>query len=151
MKDITSKYPNQSISETGSITVSAHCELTLALYSYNSPSKPKTVEIGVSKGLCWLCQKFVEYLNATGAIKVVVSANHGKIHTGWGMPPNTPSEIEFKMRQLVELEVKELHARILARRLSDSFPNELRDEFIEEENADMYQSSLEKWFDKPAK
>ena len=151
MKDIKLKCPNQSISETGSITVSAHRELTLALYAYNSPSKPKTVEIGVSKGLCWLCQKFVEYLNATGAINVVVSANHGKIHTGWRMPTDIPSEIEFKMRQLVNLEVNELHARIFARRLSDSFPNELRDEFREEENADMYHGHLDKWYDKPEK
>lgn len=55
LKDIELKYPNQSFSETGSvpITVSAHCELALALHTLNSLSKPKTIEIGISKRPCW--------------------------------------------------------------------------------------------------
>lgn len=134
--DIESKYPNQSSLMTGSvsITVSAHCELTLALHALNSPSKPKTVEIGLSKTLCWLCQEFVENLKDAGAIRVFVSENQGKMHAGWTIPPNTPSEIEFRMRQLVEEEIKELRARIIACRRSDSFPNELRDEFTDKDD-----------------
>lgn len=138
LKDIESKYPNQSFPETGSvsITVSAHCELTLALHALHSPSKPKTVEIGVSKRLCWLCQKFVENLKVAGTIRVFMSENQGKIHAGWRMPPDTPPGIEFHMQQLVELEIEELRASIIARRRSDSFPNELRD-FMNEEGSEM--------------
>lgn len=138
-KDIEPKYPNQPFPKTGSvpITVSAHCELTLASHALNSPSRRKTIEIGISKRLCWLCQKFVENLNAAGAIRVFVSENQGKIHAGWRMPPDTPSEIEFNMRKLIGLEIKELRGSIIARRRSDSFPNELLDEFIEEEDFDM--------------
>lgn len=104
LKDIELKYLNQSFPETGSvpITVSAHCELTLALHALNSLSKPKTIEIGVSKRFCWLCQKFMENLSATG-IRVLVSEYQGKIHAGWRMPPNTPSGIESNMRKVIEL------------------------------------------------
>lgn len=56
---------------------------------------------------------------------------------GWRMPPNTPSAIEFNMRQLVELEIEELRASIIARRRSDSFPNELEDEILDEADYDM--------------
>lgn len=129
-------YPNQNFCETGfvRITVSAHCELTLALHMLNSPWKPRTVEIGVSKGLCWLCQKFVKYLNASGLIHVVVSQNHGKIHAGWKTPPDTPSEIESRMQRLVEQEIEELRAMIISQRRSDSFPEEERDELMGEAN-----------------
>ena len=131
--DIESKYPNQTFSETGSvpITVSAHCELTLALHALNSPSEPRTIEIGVSKGLCCLCQKFVKYLNVAGLIQVFVSQNQGKIHAGWRMPPDTPSGIEFQMRNLVEREIEELRASTINHRRSDSFPDELRADFME--------------------
>lgn len=127
LKDIALKYPNQSLPATGSasITVSTHCELTLALHALHSPFKPKTIEIGVSKRLCWLCQKFVENLRVAGAIRVFASENQGKIHADWGMPPDTPSGIEFSMRQLVELEIEQLRTSIIARRRSDSFWNEL--------------------------
>ena len=136
LRDIELKYPNQSFSETGSvpITVSAHCELTLALHALNSISKPKTIEIGVSKRLCWLCQKFVELLNTTGLIKVLVSEYQGKIHAGWRMPPNTPSGTEFVMRNLVELEIEELRASIITCRRSDSFPSELREELMTDDD-----------------
>ena len=135
-KDIESKYPNQTCSETGSvpITVSSHCELTLALHALNCPSKPRTIEIGVSKRLCWLCQKFVKYLNVAGLIQVFMSEYQGKIHAGWRMPPGTPSGIEFQMRKVVELEIEELRTRIVSHRRSDSFPDELRAEFMDEED-----------------
>lgn len=65
-----------------------------------------------------------------------MSENQGKIHAGWRMPPDTPPGIEFHMQQLVELEIEELRASIIARRRSDSFPNELRD-FMNEEGSEM--------------
>lgn len=40
------------------------------------------------------------------------------------MPPDTPFGIEFNMQHLVEMEIEELRTRIIARRRSDSLPNE---------------------------
>lgn len=135
-KDIQSKFPNQTFPETGSvpITVSAHCELTLALHALNSSFIPNTIEIGVSKRLCWLCQEFLKYLNIAGLIQVFVSQNQGKIHAGWRMPPDTPHGIAFRMRKLVRLEIEELRANIMNHRRSDSFPDELRAEPLEGED-----------------
>lgn len=80
----------------------------------------------------------LEILNATGLIRVHVSEYQGKIHAGWRMPPNTPFGIEFNMRKLVELEIEELRASVIARRRSDSIPNELREELMTyEENQEM--------------
>lgn len=54
------------------------------------------------------------------------------------MPPNTPFGIEFNMRKLVELEIEELRASVIARRRSDSIPSELREELMTyEENQEM--------------
>lgn len=47
------------------------------------------------------------------------------------------------MRQLVEMEIEEFRTSIIARRRSDSFPNELEDEFLDEEDYDM--PSLREW------
>ena len=69
----------------------------------------------VRERLCWLCQNFVENLKVAGAIRVFVSENQSKIHAGWGMPPGTPSGIEFNMRHLVEMEIEELRTRIITR------------------------------------
>lgn len=75
----------------------------------------------------------MEYLNAENAIRVIVSENQGKIHAGWRMPPDTPSGIEFNMRQLVKPEIQEPRASIIARRRSNSFPNELRGDLTKED------------------
>ena len=132
LEDVGLMYPNHhSFHQTGStqITVSAHCELTLALNALNSSSKPKTIEIGVSKRLCWLSQQYVGMLNVTG-LRVHVSGYNGKIQAGWRMPPKTPSAIELDMRNLVERELEELRATIIACRTSQLFLDELREELI---------------------
>lgn len=50
------------------------------------------------------------------------------------MPPDSPSGIEFNMRKLAGLEIEELRARIINHRRSDSFPDELRAEFMDEDD-----------------
>ncbi|MCJ1470267.1 hypothetical protein MMC07_008912 [Pseudocyphellaria aurata] len=130
LEDMAIKFPSLSFPETGSapVRVSTHCELTQALHALRSPSKPATIQIGVSKRLCWLCQKFFENLNGTGAVRVLASENQGKIHAGWRMPLGTPSEVDSGMRHLIEWEIEELRNGIVQRRRSNPFPNEERDD-----------------------
>lgn len=96
-KDIESNYHKPTFSEIGSISVIVfmHCELILALYTLNSPLKLKTIEIGVSKRLCLLCQKFVKYLNVVSLIQVFIFQNQGKISACWRILLDTSSGIEF--------------------------------------------------------
>lgn len=131
LKDVELVYPDHPFSPTGStkITVSARCELILALDSLNSASKPKSIEIGVSKRICWLSEQYVRTLNVTG-LRVHVSGYNSKILAGWRMPPNTPSTVEADMRNLVEQEFEDLREGIIACRRSQVFLDKLREELI---------------------
>ena len=86
------RYTHKTFVKAGlsSVMVSCHCELTLAMHFYHQKGGFRPVEIRVSKGLCWLCQKYVEILFQIKKLRVVVSANQGKIHPGWAMPSLTP-------------------------------------------------------------
>lgn len=57
---------------------------------------------------------------------IVYSENQGKIHAGWAMPPGAPDAVKEKMRELIEWEIRDIRETIIARRRSDSFPNEDR-------------------------
>ena len=53
-------------------------------------------------------------------IKVYLSKNQGKIHSGWMLPPHaSQSKIEKDMRESVDLEVKTLRESILRKARSD--------------------------------
>ena len=42
------------------VTSSCHCKLSLAIYAVNSVHALKKIPIGVSKKVCWLCQRFLQ-------------------------------------------------------------------------------------------
>jgi hypothetical protein len=100
--------------ETQKITVSSHCELTLALHFYEKMTRSKDfMEMGVSKGCCWLCEQFLETLSRQEKKLVVeVSHNQGKIHAGWGMPDKTPSTVAEKMLQIIDQRLCNIQATI---------------------------------------
>lgn len=132
-ESFAAKYPSETFKKEGvdKVTISSPCEATLAIHLCQNKHRPRHVAIGVSKGLCWLCQQFVESLSRLENLWVLVSANQGKIHPGWAMPPGTPGTVEAWMRGLVKLEVREIREGMIARRRSDPFPTEDRELFAE--------------------
>ncbi len=125
LEDLTRSYPHVAQLRTegeASITLSCHCELTAALHFIKST--PATyVKIGVSKGLCFLCQKYIEELTKATRIKFLVSSYHGKFHSGWVIPPDSPDAVVIGMKNLVLMEINEIREIVINRRRSDSFPN----------------------------
>lgn len=110
------------------ITSSVHCELTLLLHAMTSTTVP--VKIGVSKYCCWLCESYIAAFQALYAKKkkFFVPGFQGKIHSGWLLPPGTPSAIEASMQALLEDALDEIRAEVEAQRRSDSWPAEGEDE-----------------------
>ena len=102
------------------VTISCHCEINIALYALKSSHR--SIQIGVSKGLCFLCQKFMEFFTKETAIPVFVSQNQGKIHAGWMLPDNASDSMKEQMKELVKREINEIREGIIKRKRSDSFP-----------------------------
>lgn len=61
-------------------------------------------------------------------VKVYLSKNQGKIHSGWMLPPHASSKILKDMREKVDSEINILRESILRRRRSDSFPSNIDQE-----------------------
>lgn len=109
---------------TQKLKVSSHCELTLALHFYETmTSNKRFMEMGVSKGCCWLCEQFLEIL-AMEDKKMVVegSNNQGKLHAGWGMPAKTLSHVSKKILEIIDHELCDIRVAVIGRRKSDLFP-----------------------------
>lgn len=84
----------------------------------------KYVELGVSKGSCWLCEKFLDLVTPNGKVQFLVSGFHGKLQPGWLCPP-LAAPLERTMIELVVSDaLAEIVERTLNRRRSDSFPLE---------------------------
>lgn len=79
------------------------------------------VEIGVSKGSCWLCEKFLGLVR-THNLQFLVSNFHGKLQPGWTCPVSTGEDERGRMERLVAEALEEIVERTLNRRGSDSFP-----------------------------
>lgn len=80
------------------------------------------VEIGVSKGCFWLCEKFLDHLRARG-LQFLVTGFHGKLQPGWMCPPTASAQDGDAVAALVADALKEIVERVLNRRRSDSFPH----------------------------
>lgn len=124
-KDFEMRFPQLSGKTTGftKVTTSCHYELTIALHMARQYPTLKHIEIGVSKGLCYLCQEFLKQFTMVTKIPVIVSQYQGKIHAGWGMPPQAPDTMTKPMQDLIAEEVNEVREMLINRRRSDSFPN----------------------------
>ena len=127
--DVETKFPDICAVTTGNATVttSCHCELTLALRAIESEYTMTPIKIGVSKGVCWLCKQYLEFLSHNQKVRLLVSQYQGKIHAGWRIPKNTPEPVKKKVHLLVHDEVTEIRESIVNRRKSDSFPSEDRE------------------------
>jgi hypothetical protein len=97
-EDLTRAFPHVAQQQTegeASITLSCHCELTAALHFIKS-TPATSVKIGLSKRLCFLCQKYIEELTRATRIKFLLSSSyHDKIHSGWTIPAGTPDAVVF--------------------------------------------------------
>lgn len=119
--DFTAKFGIPAPEDGGlkKVKVSSHCELTLALHFYeNMKSKKHLMQMGVSKGCCWLCEQFLDTLSRQDPqIIVEVTQNQGKIHSGWGMPDETPPAVAEKMLKIIEHKMCNIQSEVLAHRL----------------------------------
>lgn len=131
---LSDSYPHQEFNKDrhNTFTVTSHCELNVATHFYHNRGTSRIVEIGVSKRLCWLCQRYLEILLLFKKMRVVVSGNQGKIHAGWAMPPGTPYIVKSQMRELIEAEISYIRESVIARRKSGSLPGEDRENFAQD-------------------
>lgn len=79
------------------------------------------VELGISKGSCWLCERFLAHLRCY-KVQFLVSGFHGKLQPGWTCPPGATAEDKEAAEMVVGDALKEIIERVLNRRRSDSFP-----------------------------
>ena len=113
LEDVALKFPHLTLPDTGNgkVKLSCHCELTIALHRMKTHQTPTAIKIGVSKRVCWLCQKYLERLSAHYNVRILISEYQGKCRAGWRLPPGTPGPVEDGMRQLIEGEINEIRKR----------------------------------------
>jgi hypothetical protein len=92
-----------------------------------------TLEVGVSKSLCNLCQAFMgsvkkRYPNIT----IMVSTHHGKNVCGWTLPPSTPPEISLGVKNHINSCIEEIRCQATRERRSDSEPRVFESAFGEQ-------------------
>ncbi|KAF8436194.1 hypothetical protein BGX38DRAFT_1274595 [Terfezia claveryi] len=118
----------QPLSQQNTITRSVHCECTLIMKIVDDlvqqgTSSLVTLEVGVSKSLCNLCEVFMgsvkkRYPNIT----IMVSTHHGKNVSGWRLPPLTPLEIRREVEDHINSCIEEIRCKATQERRSDSEP-----------------------------
>ncbi|RPB28679.1 hypothetical protein L211DRAFT_833665 [Terfezia boudieri ATCC MYA-4762] len=116
----------QPLSQKNTITRSVHCECTLIMKIVDDlvqqgTSPFVTLEVGVSKSLCNLCEVFMgsvkkRYPNIT----IIVSTHHGKNVSGWRLPPLTPLEISREVEDHINSCIEEIRCKATRERRSDS-------------------------------
>lgn len=119
-------YPGASTGEnakhpTQRVTHSVHAECTLAMHALAMRRDWTYVELGISKGSCWLCEKFLAYLKCY-KVNFLVSRFHGKLQPGWTCPRGVSAEDDVVVANIVGEALQEIIERVLNRRRSDSFP-----------------------------
>lgn len=119
-EDVTAEDVNAKFSGIGSettenttVTMSCHCELTLALRAFESECTSTPIKIGVSNRICWLCEQYLDFLSPSQNVRILISEYQGIIHTGWRIPERTPVDVKTKMHILVDEEVTEIRESIM--------------------------------------
>ena len=122
-ENVNAKFPElcTKTTENATVTMSCHCEITLALRALKSKCTSTPIKIGVSKRICWLCEKYLKFLSHSQNVRILVSEYQGKIHAGWRIPEYTPEDVKTKIHILVHEQVTEI---LEIMRKSDSFPPE---------------------------
>ncbi|RPB19474.1 hypothetical protein L211DRAFT_627768 [Terfezia boudieri ATCC MYA-4762] len=126
------------LSQQSTITRSVHCECTLITKIVNDlvqqgTSPFVTLEVGVSKSLCNLCEVFMgsvkkRYPNIT----IMVSTHHGKNVSGWRLPPLTPLKISQEVEGHINSCIEEIRCKATQERRSDSIPRVFESAFGQE-------------------
>lgn len=80
------------------------------------------VELGVSKGSCWLCERFLDQMRRF-KVTFLVSHFHGKLQPGWTCPAGVAQSDRDMVEGVVRHSLQEIIERVLNRRRSDSFPH----------------------------
>jgi hypothetical protein len=119
----TNKDDDEKNTLQQTINTSHHPELTLASYFLSKkekeepkttdPSSPQSIEIGISKGPCWLCQQYIEQLDRLHHLRIVTTQNQGKIYAGWTVPPNTSDALRGAVQDIIQREVVDLREAVL--------------------------------------
>lgn len=109
--------------KVGAVRQTVHCECRLALALQARHIRP--IEIGLSKGSCYLCAEFLAALSGSSA-SIFVTNSHDKTYGGWAFPlplshPEA-SRIYTYMRECLQKQIQALQQFVQERRLSDSLP-----------------------------
>lgn len=108
---------NQSLSR---VKHSVHAECTLAVYLNALDRNWEHVEIGCSKGSCWLCETYLA--RYCSVLKFHVSHLHGKLQPGWKIPAGGDHVSNQRILDLVDDEVLEVLHRTHNSTKTDSEP-----------------------------
>lgn len=129
METLCSAYPGATIpsvtqKDTLTVTHSVHAECTLAMYMISTHPDWNYIELGVSKGSCWMCEKLLDHLHQSRGTNFLVSNFHGKLQAGWVCPPQDvgAQDVAGQSRRIVAAALEEIIEHAHNRRRSDSFP-----------------------------
>lgn len=127
-------FPHLDLPDNGDfkVIISCHYKLAVALHSLKTNPLPTPVKIGVSKRVCWLCEKYLKKLSAYYKVLLHISEYQGKCHAGWRLPPGTPSQVEKDMRLLLDAQMNEIREAVFRQKRLDSFLED-RTEYLEKE------------------
>lgn len=108
---LTKAYPPQSPFDVDNkswlrVKHSVHAECTLAVYLHSLDRNWEHIEIGCSKGSCWLCEMYLT--GYSPALKFHVSHVHGKLQPGWQIPAHGNQVSTKRILDLVNDEVLEV-------------------------------------------
>lgn len=101
-------------------TLQTHCECIIAESMLKEPHT-NLIEIGVSKGSCWPCTRFLQEFSK--AVQMKFSVTHGKVYRGWQFPSFGSEALHGKLTAEAEERVVELLRRtdeMKQRGMSDS-------------------------------
>lgn len=122
---LTRAYPRHTPFVIGgkpeqSVTQCVHAECTLAVYLTKLGHRWEHIEIGCSKGSCWLCETYLT--NYGSVLKFHVSNVHGKLQPGWTIPAGGDSGSKEHILALIDDEIQEVLHRAHNSKKSDSEP-----------------------------
>lgn len=130
VEDLRAKFPYGEFKEEDGlreITLFCHAAVTLALFIRESmTTSPKVIEMGISEGVCWLCQQFFESLGRLYQLHIVATPTQGKIHPGWTIPTSTPGALTTAVQEIIQREIIDTREPIIRRRRIKPVPLEDR-------------------------
>lgn len=128
--DTTSLAPEDA-HRSQSVTYTVHAECTVAMFMASLSRPWEFVEIGCSKGSCWLCE---QYLGLDTRLKFHVSNVHGKLQPGWTIPPGGDVQVDTQVVESIGDEFEEIVLRAVGSKRGDSEPRSGSDSDHEEKN-----------------